>query len=203
VADVPSGLSLTPPKETKKITLRPAIYSQSVCLEDKSLETHEQFFLTEHCGHSSYVTFSDEVMDLPFTIAAGPRQRILRYEYYGTHDHILLSLIRNSPNLGGQVPLFIFPRNRVIQLYPSHWVPFSSLPTARRATMDVFDTASTLTGLSKLKSKLLYDLRFTANQFVFAPSPLRPAIRDFFQLNACCSSPCLISSLARKWICLL
>jgi hypothetical protein len=35
-----------------------------------------------------------------------------------THDHILLSQIRHSPNLVGQVPVFIPPRNRVVQLYP-------------------------------------------------------------------------------------
>jgi hypothetical protein len=43
---------------------------------------------------------------------------ILRSESRGTHDHILLSHIRDSPNLEGQVPVFISPRNRVTQLYP-------------------------------------------------------------------------------------
>jgi hypothetical protein len=43
---------------------------------------------------------------------------IHRSESRGTHDHILLSLIRDSPNLEGQVPLFISPRNMVAQLYP-------------------------------------------------------------------------------------
>jgi hypothetical protein len=43
---------------------------------------------------------------------------ILRSESRMTHDHILLSQIRDSPNLEGQVPLFISPRNRVAQLYP-------------------------------------------------------------------------------------
>jgi hypothetical protein len=33
------------------------------------------------------------------------------------------------------VPVFISPRDRVAQLYPSHWVPFSSPPTAHRATV--------------------------------------------------------------------
>jgi hypothetical protein len=41
---------------------------------------------------------------------------ILRSESRGTHDHILLSQIRGSPNLGGQVPLLISPRNRVSRL---------------------------------------------------------------------------------------
>jgi hypothetical protein len=40
---------------------------------------------------------------------------ILRSESRGTHDHILLSQIRDSPN---QVPVFISPRNRAAQLYP-------------------------------------------------------------------------------------
>jgi hypothetical protein len=40
------------------------------------------------------------------------------FESRGTRDHILLSQIRDSPNLEGQVPVFISPRNRVAQLYP-------------------------------------------------------------------------------------
>jgi hypothetical protein len=39
---------------------------------------------------------------------------ILRSKSCGTHDHILLSQIRDSPNLEGQVPV----RNRVAGLYP-------------------------------------------------------------------------------------
>jgi hypothetical protein len=41
---------------------------------------------------------------------------IVRYESRGTYDRILLSQIRDSPNLEGQIPLFISPRNRVAQL---------------------------------------------------------------------------------------
>jgi hypothetical protein len=36
----------------------------------------------------------------------------------GTQKHILLSQIRDSSYLEGKVPVFIFPRNRVAQLYP-------------------------------------------------------------------------------------
>jgi hypothetical protein len=43
---------------------------------------------------------------------------ILRSESLKTHDHILLTQIRDSPSLEGQVPVFISPRNRVAQLYP-------------------------------------------------------------------------------------
>jgi hypothetical protein len=43
---------------------------------------------------------------------------ILRSESRGTREHILLSQIRDSLNLEGQVPVFISPRNRVVQLWP-------------------------------------------------------------------------------------
>jgi hypothetical protein len=43
---------------------------------------------------------------------------ILGSESRGTHDHILMSQIRDSPNLEGQVLVFISPRNRVAQLLP-------------------------------------------------------------------------------------
>jgi hypothetical protein len=42
---------------------------------------------------------------------------ILGSKSRGAHDHIWLSQIRDSPNLEGQVPVFISPRNSVAQLY--------------------------------------------------------------------------------------
>jgi hypothetical protein len=42
---------------------------------------------------------------------------ILRSESRRTHDHILLSQIWDSPNLEGQVPVFMSPRNMVAWLY--------------------------------------------------------------------------------------
>jgi hypothetical protein len=43
---------------------------------------------------------------------------ILSSESRETHDHILVSQIRDSPNLEVQVSVFISPRNMVAQLYP-------------------------------------------------------------------------------------
>jgi hypothetical protein len=49
---------------------------------------------------------------------------------------------------------------------------------------------------SESASKLLYDWRFTVNQFVLATSPFRLKTRDLFvQLNNCGHSPYVISSL--------
>jgi hypothetical protein len=56
---------------------------------------------------------------------------------------------------------------------------------------------------SNLKSKLLCNLRFTANQFVLAPSPLTLTAIFYFQLNPCVHSPYVTSSLTREWICRL
>jgi hypothetical protein len=57
--------------------------------------------------------------------------------------------------------------------------------------------------LFQSKSKLLYEWRFTANQFVLASDPLRPTTRDIFQLNSCGNIPNITSSLKRRWVCLL
>jgi hypothetical protein len=52
------------------------------------------------------------------TIDAGPPARsFLGQGPLGTRDHILLSQIRDFPNLEGQVPVCISPRDRVAQQY--------------------------------------------------------------------------------------
>jgi hypothetical protein len=77
------------------------------------------FFQLNTCGYSPYVTSSLMRgwvchLQLLLTLTSAV---ILRSESRGTHDHILLSQIRDSANLEGQVPIFISPRNRVVQLY--------------------------------------------------------------------------------------
>jgi hypothetical protein len=56
---------------------------------------------------------------------------------------------------------------------------------------------------SESESELLYDWRFTTNQFILAPSPLRLTAKNFFQLNTCVDSPYVTSSLTRGWVCRL
>jgi hypothetical protein len=54
------------------------------------------------------------------------------------------------------------------------------------------------------ESELLYESRFTANQFVLATSLLRPMTRMFiFQLNTCGNSSYVTWSLRRKRVCCL
>jgi hypothetical protein len=104
------------------------------------------------CFQSPYVTSSLTtrwVCRLQLLLALASAV-ILRSESRGSLDHILLSHIRDFPNLEGQVPVFISPRNRVAQLHPRHWVPFPSPPVTRRATVEVFDPASIREFLSPL-----------------------------------------------------
>jgi hypothetical protein len=104
-----------------KVTLRLAVCRQSVRLGAKPFETHcHHFFQFNACGHSPYVIsflMRGWVCRLQLLLAFASAV-ILRAESRKTHNHILLSRIRYSPNLEGQVLVFISPRNRVGQLYP-------------------------------------------------------------------------------------
>jgi hypothetical protein len=54
------------------------------------------------------------------------------------------------------------------------------------------------------QSELLYEMRFTTNQFVLATSPLRLTTSNFsFQLNTCFCSPYVTPSLMKGWVCRL
>jgi hypothetical protein len=62
---------------------------------------------------------------------------ILRFKSCGTHDHILLSHIRDSLNLEGQVPIFISPRNRVARIYPQALGPLFVASDSQRYGGDI------------------------------------------------------------------
>jgi hypothetical protein len=96
------------------------------------------FFKLNPCGHIPYVTSSLTRrwvcrLQLLLVLASAV---ILRSDSRGTRDHILLSQIRDSPNLEDQVP--VSPRDRVIR-WSRHRVPFSLPPRTRRATVEVFE----------------------------------------------------------------
>jgi hypothetical protein len=55
----------------------------------------------------------------------------------------------------------------------------------------------------RVRVSLLYDWRFTANQFFSAPSPFRLTARFFLPLKICRHRPYVTSSLTRGWVCRL
>jgi hypothetical protein len=68
---------------------------------------------------------------------------ILRSESRGTHDQILQSQIQVFSTWKARSPYLYLPGTGLSGYSPRHWVPFSSSPATRRATMFVFDPAST------------------------------------------------------------
>jgi hypothetical protein len=97
------------------------------------------------CGYCPYVISSLNrgwVCRLQFMLVLASAV-ILSSESRGTLEQILLSHFRDSPNLEGQVP-YLYPPEKWWPGYASrHWVPFSWPPTTRRATVEVFERAST------------------------------------------------------------
>jgi hypothetical protein len=92
------------------------------------------FFQLNTCFHSPYVTSSlmrGWFCRLKLLLVLDSAV-ILRSESCGTHDHILLSQIRDSSNLEGQTPVFISPGTGWPSCTPRHWAPFSTPLTTQR-----------------------------------------------------------------------
>jgi hypothetical protein len=69
---------------------------------------------------------------------------ILGSESHRTHDHMLLSQIRDSCNLEGQVPIFSYPPGTGCPNYtPNNWILFLSPPVTHSAMVEVFEPIST------------------------------------------------------------
>jgi hypothetical protein len=138
-------------------------YRQSVCLGDEPLETHDQyvlfFFSIKHLQSWSLCnTLSNERMGLSLTIVAGPHNIvILRSESRGTHDHILLPQIRDSPNLEARSPYLYIEGTGWPSYTAMHCVPLSLPLTTRQNPCQV-------------KAKVT--LRLTVSQSALVSSPI-------------------------------
>jgi hypothetical protein len=143
------------------------------------LSTSIFFFQLNTCFHSPYITSSlakGWLCTLQFLLALASAV-ILRPNSRGTRDQILPSEIRDSPNLEGQVPVFISPR---------HWVTFSSPTTTRRATVEVFDPWTILESESESESYVTTDGQSASLSSNKAPIwGFRPDFITVWQLQVC------------------
>jgi hypothetical protein len=106
-----------------KVTLRLAAHRQSVRPGAEPPDTHGQnfFFQLNTCSHMTRGLVC-RLQLLP-ALASAP---ILRSESRRTHDHILLSQIRDSPNLEPRSPYLYPPRTGWPSYIPRHWFTFPS-----------------------------------------------------------------------------
>jgi hypothetical protein len=128
-----------------RVTLRLAVYRQSIRLGAKPLQTHDQYFFhLNTCGYSPYVTSSlmkGWVCRLQLLLAlastfSGPSPVGLMTIFHCLRFDIRWTRKARSPYL--YPPVTGWPGYT-----PRHWVPISSPPTTRRATVEVFKPAST------------------------------------------------------------
>jgi hypothetical protein len=120
--------------------------------------TSSILFSTYTCSHRPYISFSltrGWVCRLRLLLVLASAV-ILTSESRRTHDHILLSQIRDSPTWRAMFPCLYPPGTGWPGYSPRHWVPFTSPPTTRRATVEVFDPASTWDWFNPIKINSLY-----------------------------------------------
>jgi hypothetical protein len=67
---------------------------------------------------------------------------ILHFVSHGTRDHILLTQIQDSPTWRARSPYLCRSGTGWPSYTPKYWIPLSSPPTTRRATVELFEPAS-------------------------------------------------------------
>jgi hypothetical protein len=93
-----------------------------VCLGVKNPSgAYDQIFITVTqllvCSYGAVSLTRERVCRLQLVLVLASAVN-LGSESSGIRNHILVSQIRHYPILEGQVPVFIFPRNRVARFYP-------------------------------------------------------------------------------------
>jgi hypothetical protein len=128
-----------------RVILRLTLYRQLVLAKSPLRPTTRIFiFQLNTCGYSSYITSSltrGWVYRLQLLLYLASAF-ILRFNPAGLMA-ILLSQIRDAPFWRTKSPYLYPPGTWSPGYTPRYWVPFSSPPTTRKATVEVFDRVST------------------------------------------------------------
>jgi hypothetical protein len=156
-------------KLESELLLRLAVYSQSVHLRAKPLETHDQctfFFQRNTCGYSPYITSSltrGWVCRLQLLLALASAIIL--------GSSFTVSNLRVPQSSGPGQRIFIqgtgWPRYTL-----RHWIPLLSPPTTRRAAVEVFEPTSTRDRLSHSFRFCLYTHNFSCKQGLLPVQPI-------------------------------
>jgi hypothetical protein len=117
------------------------------------------------------------------------------------HVAVLLSQIWDFPNLEGRSP-YLYPSGTGWPSYtPRHWVPFSSPPTTRMATVEVLDPSSTRDQLSRIQSQshITTDCQTVCLSWCRAPAGAHDQM--FLLVWKLLSCPCGAPFLTRGRVC--
>jgi hypothetical protein len=131
-------------------------------------ETTTRFLLLSVRRVLIWAAFCDERTDLSFTVAACPRHRShsrVRVPRDSLPYLTVSDSIRDSPNLEGQVPVFICPKNRLSQVY--HQASYDSNPPPT----------------DWLKLKLNYDWQSVGQSVLVTGAHLGPTTNFSFSLK--------------------
>jgi hypothetical protein len=127
----------------------------------------------------------------PAQLFSGPSSAGLMTKFYCLR-------FETSPTWRARSPYLYPPRRRWPIYTPRHWVPFSSPPTTRRATVEVFDPASTRMSRSTTMAALLYNIgtdhleNIVPNNLVH--SCMRIRCRGYVLIELLQSNGCLLQS---------
>jgi hypothetical protein len=143
-------------------------------------------------------------MGLQFTIATGTRQRSHSRVWVprDSRPRLTASDSRLTQPQGLRSPYLYPPRTGWFMYNPRHWVPFSSPPTTRRVTVEVFGPASTretALGQSESQSHIATDGQPVSKSWCRAPYGAHDQILiTVWQLRSCF---CVVPSMTRGRVC--